>query len=127
MTLFEWRYERGWIWIAEREGGELAVWIDPTDLAGQYERLTDKEKHGTHSGDCLNLMSNTEAGANSDEYERVMYVWKSLGSPRIDRTAPGYTAPVFPIDDLEAWAREEDAAFERAASAAEVGADVDHN
>ncbi|MGB9032186.1 MAG: hypothetical protein WCC27_18830 [Acidobacteriaceae bacterium] len=128
MTLYEWKYKQGWIWIAdnanksEHNRGDYAIYVDPTDIGGWFDGLTDAQKRGC--SDYSNLVANTEAPSSWYAYEVVMRVWESLGSPRIDRKSPNYAAPVFPIADIEAWAREQDAAFERAAEAIEVDSDI---
>ena len=95
-TVYEWKYEEGYIWIAEKDG-EFRVWIDPTDFDKFYTSLTSEDWHDLRvtSSNIHNTMSNCEASEGSAPYEQVMWVWKKMGSPRINRKAPGHAVPVW--------------------------------
>jgi hypothetical protein len=98
MTLFEWRYQQGWIWIAEREDGALAVICDPAGWDDAYRNMDEEGRKAFRDCGMMNVVSNTEIEEDSPMFRRIMYAWKSLGSPRINRKAPGYTAPEFPLN-----------------------------
>jgi len=119
-ALFEWRYEKGWIWISEnrnksdRNPAEYVVTVDPAGWGDHYASLDAEERR--YFGKCgmLNVLSNTELSADDAAAEKILVFWRSMGSLNIDRRAPGYTAPEFPTnfnwpgggteqDILECW------------------------
>jgi hypothetical protein len=97
MTIFEWKItdlgngEFGYIWIAsdgkDEFGNLYKIYVDPynidatADVAFKYE---------------AQKFFNLEITEDDAWYRRVLLLWKRLGSPRIDRKAPGYDAPWFP-------------------------------
>jgi hypothetical protein len=142
MTLFEWRYEEGWIWISEnrnkndRNPDEYLVTVDPAGWGDHYASLDAEERR--YFGKCgmMNVLLNTELAADDAAAESILDLWRSMGSPVIDRRASGYTAPVFPTnfkwpeegtvqDILECWHMREgeqhEEEHEKAAQAIEDG------
>ena len=82
---------------SRQHDGEFRVWIDSTNFDKFYSSLTKEDWHDLRltSGNIHNIMYNCEAPEGSAPYEQVMWVWRKLGSPRIDRKAPGYKAAVW--------------------------------
>ena len=103
-ALFEWRYEKGWIWISEnrsksnRNPAEYVVTVDPAGWGDHYASLDAEQRR--YFGKCgmMNVLSNTELSADDAAAEKLLALWRSMGSPVIDREKPGYTVPEFPAD-----------------------------
>jgi hypothetical protein len=120
MTLYEWKItdlgngQYGYIWIAENGKDEFGtiykVWVDP-------------ENNDRWIGNCDwlegNMVSNIIASMECPEehnqyqldpswYRRILFYWRRLGSPHIDRKAPGYEAPWFPWQAAGFTAEERD-------------------
>jgi hypothetical protein len=93
----KWEYQQGYIWIADDTEFGLRVWIDPTNFESFYSSLTAQDWHDLRvtSGNIHNIMANCEAPEGCGAYESVIHEWRKLGSPRIDRKAPGYEAPAW--------------------------------
>jgi hypothetical protein len=111
MTLYEWKItdigdgEYGYIWIAE----------DGKDEFGTiYKVLVDPENYDRWIGKCdwlegnmvSNIISSMECPEEHNQYQldpswyrRILFHWRRLGSPRIDRKVAGYQAPWFPWED----------------------------
>jgi hypothetical protein len=107
-TLFEWRItylgngEYGYIWIAEAGKDEFGtiynVFVDPDNddkWIGKCDWL-----EGNMIG---NITAEMECPEEFNEYQRdpswyrrILFYWKRIGSPRIDRKAADYEAPWFP-------------------------------
>src|ERR1017187_1241968 len=104
MTLFEWKFKEGWIWITPNENknehnpSQFAVFVDPTGFNDWYfHELTEQEKHGVRGGDLLTMLANLEYTGEPDA-DKILALWRSMGSPVVDRKAPGYIAAEFPSD-----------------------------
>ena len=108
MTLYEWKItdfgdgEYGHIWIAEHGKDEFGT---------IYRVYADPENYDRWIGNCDwlegNMVGNIMAGMEYPEefnqyqrdpswYRRILFYWRRLGSPRLDRKAPSYEAPWFP-------------------------------
>ncbi len=111
MTLFEWRItdlgngEYGFIWIAA---------VGKDDFGSVYKVFVDPENNDRWIGKCDwlegNMVSNiidsmecpeehNQYQSDPSRYRRILFYWRRLGSPRIDRKAAGYEAPWFPWAD----------------------------
>ena len=107
-TVYEWRItdkgngEYGYIWIAE-DGKD--------DFGAFYKVIVDPENHDRWIGNCdwfegsmvSNIMTGMECPEEFSQYQRdlswyrrILFYWRRLGSPRIDRKSAGYEAPWFP-------------------------------
>jgi hypothetical protein len=103
-ALYEWRYEKGWIWISEnrnkgdRNPAEFVVYVDPAGWGDHYASLDAEERR--YFGKCgmINVLFNTELLADDAAAERILDLWRSKGSPIIDRKFVGYAAPEFPTN-----------------------------
>jgi hypothetical protein len=108
MTLYEWKItdkgngEHGYIWIAE---------VGKDDFGAIYKVFVDPENNDRWIGKCDwlegNMISNIMDGIECPEefnqyqfdpswYRRILFYWRRLGSPHIDRKAAGYETPWFP-------------------------------
>lgn len=107
-TVYEWRItdkgngEYGYVWIAE---------AGKDDFGPVYKIFVDPENNDKWIGRCDwlegSMISNIIAGMECPEefseyqrnpswYRRILFYWRRLGSPRIERKATGYEAPWFP-------------------------------
>jgi hypothetical protein len=108
MTLYEWKItdlgdgQCGCIWIAEAGKDEFG---------SVYKVFLDPENYDRWIGKCdwlgCNTKSNIIAGMECPEecnenqldpswYRRILFYWRRLASPHIDRKAAGYEPPWFP-------------------------------
>jgi hypothetical protein len=108
MTVYEWKVtdlgngEHGFIWISQDGedsfGPIYRVFVDPRNDDAWLSKSLD--------GMDLNMVSNIMAGLECPEesneyqhdaswYSRILFFWRRLGCPVLDRKAPGYTAPWF--------------------------------
>lgn len=109
MTVFEWKItdlgngEYGFIWIAEVGKDDFGtiyrVWVDSEN----YDKCIGKCDwlEGNMVGDIIASMECPEEH-NQDQRDpswcrRIVWYWRRLGSPRIDRKAAGYEAPLVPL------------------------------
>jgi hypothetical protein len=107
-TVYEWRItdkgngEYGHIWIAE---------VGKDDFGPVYMVYADPENYDRWIGNCdwlegnmiRNIMGEMECPEEFNEYQRhpswyrrVLFYWRRIGSPHIDRKAAGFEAPWFP-------------------------------
>ena len=132
MTLYEWK-------ITDKNNGEFGhIWIvkDGEDEFGPVYRVyADPENNDRWIGNCdwlepsvaSNMMSGMECPEEFNEYQRdpswyrrILFYWRRLGSPRIDRKAPNYEAPLFPWLEAGFTAEERDLCIGRSDSETEL-------
>ena len=97
MTLFEWRItdkgngEYGYIWIAEAGKDEFGpvyrIYVDPYNINATVDDAFEYEAQ---------KFFDLEITEDDAWYGRIIHYWRRIGSPRMDRNAPGYEAPWFP-------------------------------
>ena len=111
MTLYEWKItdlgnnQYGYIWIAENGKDEFGpvyrVYADPEN----YDRWIGKCDwlEGSMVSNIIDSMEcpeeHNQYQSDPSWYRRILFYWRRLGSPRIDRKAAGYEAPWFPWAD----------------------------
>jgi hypothetical protein len=107
-TLFEWR-------ITDKGNGEYwYIWVEENgkdEFGPVYRVYADPENNDSWIGNCDwlegNMVGNIMTGMECPEefsenqrdpswYHRILFYWKRIGSPHIDRKAAGYEAPWFP-------------------------------
>jgi len=99
MTIYEWKItnlgdrQYGYIWIAENGTDEFGtvykIYVDPDNLDAWVGKASADNS-------ASNVIASMEAEEDSNRYRRIVFYWRKLGSPVIDRKAPGYEAPWFP-------------------------------
>jgi hypothetical protein len=108
MTIYEWKVtdlgngRYGYIWIAESGRDEFGsiykVWVDPEDYDSWIGKCDWLE--GNMIGNIIASMECPEEHSqyqlDPSWYRRILFYWRRIGSPRIDRKAAGYEPPWFP-------------------------------
>lgn len=97
MTLYEWKIsdlgngQYGYIWVAENGKDEVGnlykIYVDPYNIDATADDVFKYEAQ---------KFFNLEITEDDAWYRRVLLLWKRLGSPVINRKAPGYEAAWFP-------------------------------
>jgi hypothetical protein len=97
MTLYQWKItdlgngQYGHIWITENgkdEFGKLyKIYVDPYNIDAIADDVFKYEAQ---------KFFDLEITEDDAWYGRILLLWKRLGSPVINRKAPGYDAPWFP-------------------------------